>query len=190
MGKLIHFVHQSLDGFIEGPAGEFDWPRMGPQLSAYSQELTGADKVFLYGRVVWEMMSGFWPQAEQHSTDPHDLAYAPIWRAAPKVVVSSTLEKADWNTRVIGENVVEELTALKNSGVTLILFGGSTLAAYLTEQGLIDEYRIFVHPVVLGGGKPVFQQSSHRLGLELVESRVFDDQVVLLRHRRAEDGQV
>ncbi|KQV09880.1 MULTISPECIES: dihydrofolate reductase family protein [unclassified Kitasatospora] len=186
MGKLIHFVHQSLDGFIEGPQGEFDWPLMGPELSAYSQELTGGDKVFLYGRVVWDMMAGFWPQAEQHSTHEHDLAFAPVWRAAPKVVVSRTLEKADWNTRVINENVVEELTALKKSGVTLLLFGGSGLAAHLTEHGLIDEYRVFVHPVLLGGGKPVFQPQNRRIGLELVESRVLDSQVVLLRHRRTD----
>ncbi|MEU7985922.1 dihydrofolate reductase family protein [Streptosporangium canum] len=185
MGRLIHFVHQSLDGFIEGPAGEFDWPQMGPELSAYSQELSGGDKVFLYGRVVWDMMSGYWPRAEQHSTHEHDLAFAPIWRAASKVVVSRTLEKAEWNTRVIGENVVGELTALKESGATLLLFGGSALAAHLTEHGVIDEYQIFVHPVILGGGKPVFQEQSHRAGLELVESRTFDSQVVLLRHRRA-----
>ena len=71
MGKLIHFVHQSLDGFIEGPNGEFGWPRMDPELSAYSQELSGGDKVFLYGRVVWDMMSNFWPKAEQSSTHEH-----------------------------------------------------------------------------------------------------------------------
>jgi dihydrofolate reductase len=185
MGKLIHFVHQSLDGFIEGPNGEFDWPRMDPELSAYSQELSGGDKVFLYGRVVWDMMSNFWPKAEQYSTHEHTLAYAPVWREASKIVVSRTLEKADWNTRVIGENVVEELTALKESGTTLLMFGGSALAAHLTEHGVIDEYRIFVHPVILGGGKPVFQEQSHRVGLELVESRMFDSQVVMLRHRRA-----
>ena len=84
MGKLIHFVHQSLDGFIEGPDGEFDWPRMNPELSAYSQELSGGDKVFLYGRVVWDMMSNFWPKAEQHSTHEHTLVYAPIWRGRPR----------------------------------------------------------------------------------------------------------
>ncbi|MGS2647518.1 dihydrofolate reductase family protein [Streptosporangium sp. LJ11] len=186
MGELIHFVHQSLDGFIEGPNGEFDWPRMSPELSAYSRELTGGDTVFLYGRVVWEMMSDFWPQAEQHTTHEHDLAFAPVWREASKIVVSRTVEKAGWNTRVISENVVEELTALKESGATLLLFGGSVLASHLTEHGVIDEYRVFVHPVILGGGKPLFQEQSHRVGLELVESRTFDSQVVLLRHRRAD----
>ncbi|WP_067181896.1 dihydrofolate reductase family protein [Microtetraspora niveoalba] len=185
MGELIHFVHQSLDGFIEGPNGEFDWPLMGPELSAYSQELSGGGKTFLYGRVVWEMMSNFWPRAEQYSTHEHVLAYAPIWREASKVVVSRTLEEAGWNTRIIRENAVKELTALKESGATLLLFGGSELASHLSEHGVIDEYQVFVHPVVLGGGRPVFKEGIPRAGLELVESRVFDDQVVLLRHRRA-----
>lgn len=184
MAELIHFVHQSVDGFIEGPEGEFDWPTMGTELSAYSQELSDAADAFLYGRVVWDLMSGYWPHAEEHSDHEHDLAFAPMWRAKPKVVASRTLEAADWNTRVIGSDLPREISEIKDSGTTLVLFGGSALVAALTAHGLIDEYRIFVHPVVLGGGKPVFQDPSERLGLELVESRVLDSQVVLLRYRR------
>ncbi|MER6306096.1 dihydrofolate reductase family protein [Streptomyces sp. NPDC001657] len=185
MGKITHFVHQSLDGYIEGPDGAFDWPLMGPELSAHSLQLTTEADQFLYGRKVWDMMSGFWPRAEEYSTDAHDLAFAPVWRSAPKIVVSSTLEQADWNTRVIGTNVVEELTALKRSGARLLLFGGSELAGFLTRHGLIDEYQLFVHPVVLGGGRPVFSTPQERMNLSLVESRTFDSQVVLLRHRPA-----
>ncbi len=111
-------------------------------------------------------MSDFWPQAEQHTTHEHDLAFAPVWREASKIVVSRTVEKAGWNTRVISENVVEELTALKESGATLLLFGGSVLASHLTEHGVIDEYQVFVHPVILGGGKPLFQEQNHRVGLD------------------------
>ncbi|MGC0331427.1 dihydrofolate reductase [Streptomyces sp. SAI-170] len=186
MGKITHFVHQSLDGFIEGPNGEFDWPHMAGELSAHSQALTAEADVFLYGRKVWDLMSGYWPRAEEFSTDAHDLAFAPVWREAPKIVVSSTLKEADWNTRVIGENVVEELTALKESGKNLLLFGGSELASFLTEHRLIDEYQVFVHPVVLGGGRPVLRGPLQRLALDLVESRTFDDKVVMLRHRLAE----
>ncbi|MBL1087627.1 dihydrofolate reductase family protein [Streptomyces actinomycinicus] len=184
MGKITHFVHQSLDGFIEGPNGEFDWPCMDGELSAYSQALTDSADIFLYGRVAWDMMSGFWPRAEEFSTHEHDLAFAPVWRKAPKVVVSSTLTEADWNTRVINTDVIEQLTALKESGAHLLLFGGSALAGFLTEHRLIDEYQIFVHPVVLGGGKPVFTTPQQRFDLTLAESRTFDSQVVLLRHER------
>ncbi|MEU9113613.1 dihydrofolate reductase family protein [Streptomyces sp. NPDC048483] len=186
MGKITHFVHQSLDGYIEGPNGEFDWPVMGGELSGYSQALTAGVDIFLYGRTVWDMMSGYWPHAEEHSTHEHDLAFAPVWRKTPKIVVSSTLKEADWNTRVINTDVVEELTALKRSGAHLLLFGGSALAGFLTEHQLIDEYQIFVHPVVLGGGKPVFRAPQQRLHLTLAESRTFDSQVVLLRHEVAD----
>ncbi|MFI6768598.1 dihydrofolate reductase family protein [Streptomyces sp. NPDC050355] len=182
MGKITHFVHQSLDGYIEGPAGEFDWPVMDDELADYSRTLTDSADIFLYGRVVWDMMAGYWPHAEEHSTHPHDLAFAPLWRKASKIVVSATLTEADHNTRVLRTDVVQELTALKQSGAHLLLFGGSTLAGFLTEHGLIDEYQILVHPVVLGGGKPVFRTPQQRLDLTLTHSQTFDSQVVLLRH--------
>jgi dihydrofolate reductase len=187
--KVIYFVHASLDGFIDGPNGEFDWAAMGPELSAYSFGLNDRSDTFLYGRPVWDMMAGFWPHAESMSDDEHDLAFAPIWREKAKVVFSRTLEKADWNTRVISENIAEEVAALKSQpGGDLLLMGGSTLAAALTAFGLIDEYHVVVHPVVLGGGKPLFRTPKDRINLRLVESRTFDSRSVLLRYERAEQG--
>ncbi|WP_280264322.1 dihydrofolate reductase family protein [Nocardia wallacei] len=183
MGKIIHFVAQSLDGYIEGPNGEFDWPVMDPELSEYSRVAGDEADAFLYGRVVWDMMSSYWPKAEEISDHPHDLEFAPMWRAKPKVVLSRTLRSADWNTRVV--HSPEELAAIKNDeDKTFIIFGGSDMAASLTRLGLIDEYRIFVHPVLLGGGKPVFTDTKLRAALRLVESRTFDNQVVMLRHER------
>jgi dihydrofolate reductase len=185
MRKLVYLVHQSLDGYIEGPNGEFDWPVVGPELSEYGIGLHERADTLLYGRVVWEMMSSFWPQAESMSDDAHDLAFAPIWRATPKIVFSRTLEKADWNARVINANIAEEVTALKEQpGKDLLLTGGSNLAAAFTELGLIDEYHVIVHPVVLGGGKPVFLPPKQRLDLQFVETRTFDNRSVLLRHDR------
>lgn len=182
MGKLVHFVHQSADGYIEGPKGEFDWPVMGPELSGHAQDLNATTDAFLYGRVVWEMMVGFWPRAEELSDHPHTTSYAPIWREKPKVVVSRTLQSADWNTTVVSS--VEDLVTLKDTlSGDLVLFGGSSLAGALTSAGLIDEYQIFVHPVVLGGGKPAFLPTS-RFGLDLVGSRVLDGAVVQLRYTR------
>jgi dihydrofolate reductase len=132
------------------------------------------------------MMAGFWPTAETVSDHPHDIAFAPVWRETPKIVFSRTLEKADWNTRVVGGALPEVVASLKaEPGKDVLLMGGAELAAALTADGLIDEYLVFVHPVVLGGGKRPFADGTARLGLELVESRTFDGRVVLLRFRRA-----
>ncbi|ADB35421.1 bifunctional deaminase-reductase domain protein [Kribbella flavida DSM 17836] len=185
MAKILHYVHSSLDGFIEGPHGEFDWPQMGPDLSAHGIGLNEQVGTFLYGRVVWEMMSGFWPQAESISDHPHDLEFAPIWRRMPKVVVSSTLRDADWNTTVVGS--VAEVAKLKQqAGGDILLSGGSTLAAALTAEGLIDEYHVVVHPVLLGGGKRLFPEGQSRRPLRLVESRLLDERAVLTVHAPAE----
>lgn len=186
MRKIIYFVHTSVDGHIDGPNGEFDWPALGPELSAYSLALTERVDTFLYGRAVWDMMSGFWPHAGSMSTDPHDLSFAPIWRRTPKVVFSNTLTEADWNTRVIDGDLAEEVAALKRQpGKDLLLSGGSRLPATLTGLGLIDEYHIVVHPVVLGGGNRLFLEPKDRINLELVESKTFDSRTVLLRYDRA-----
>jgi dihydrofolate reductase len=183
--KLVYWVHQSVDGFIEGPSGEFDWPVVGPELSAYSFELTDRADAFLYGRKVWEMMSYWWPRAEELSQDPHDLAFAPVWRRTPKIVISRTLESAEYGARVIGRDLAAEVAGLKaQPGRELLLTGGAGAAAALTELGLIDEYQVVVHPVVLGGGAPVFP-GKERLDLRLVETRAFDGRSVLLRYVRA-----
>ncbi|MFD0899582.1 dihydrofolate reductase family protein [Actinomadura sediminis] len=187
MRQIIHFVHVSLDGYIEGPNGEFDWPAMGPELSAYSFDLMERADTFLYGRPVWEMMAGYWPNVESISDDPHDLKFAPVWRRTPKVVFSRTLREPGHGARVVnGANPAEQVAALKaEPGKDLLLMGGASLAAELTAHGLIDEYQVVVHPVVLGGGKALFPEPERRLDLRLVESRTFDARTVLLHHRPA-----
>lgn len=186
MRELAYLVHTSLDGCIEGPNGEFDWAAMGPELSGFSQELNVGVDTFAYGRKVWDMMAGYWPNVESLSDHPHDLAFAPIWREMPKIVFSRTLEKADWNTRVLGGDLAAEVTALKQEpGENILLMGGVELAGELTRLGLVDEYLVVVHPVVLGGTRRPFLPETGRFGLELIETRTFDARAVLLRYRRA-----
>ncbi|MGR6920089.1 dihydrofolate reductase family protein [[Actinomadura] parvosata] len=186
MRKIIFWVHTSVDGHIDGPNGEFDWPVMGEELSAYSEALSERCDTFLYGRGVWEGMVAFWPDAESVSDHPHVLKFAPRWRGTPKIVFSTTLKDDDWAARIIGDNLADQVTELKQQdGKHLLLTGGSGLAAALTEHGLIDEYHVAVHPVVLGGGRPLFAQDARRLGLRLVESRTCDGQVVVMRYERA-----
>ncbi|ANN16541.1 deaminase [Amycolatopsis orientalis] len=184
MRKLVYAVHTSLDGHIEGPAGEFDWAAMGPELSAHSQELTDRADTLVYGRRVWDMMSSYWPRAEEISDHPHDLAYAPIWRNTPKIVFSTTLEKADWHTEVIGGDLAERVTELKSRpGKDLLLMGGAELATALADRGLIDEFHVVVQPVVLGGGKKVFG-GGVRTDLRLTGTRTMDGRAVLLTYEK------
>ena len=186
MRKIIYWVHASVDGFIDGPNGEFDWPRMGPELSAYSEGLDRHVDTLLFGRPVWQMMVGFWPNAESISDDPHVAAFAPFWRATPKIVVSRTYAGDEWASRVIADNLGEAVTELKEQeGVDMLLTGGVGLAASLTELGLIDEYHIAVHPVVLGGGRRLFAEPKQRLNLRRVESRSVDAGVVVTHYAPA-----
>ncbi|MBW8484773.1 dihydrofolate reductase family protein [Actinomadura parmotrematis] len=180
MGKLIYHVHVSVDGFVEGPGGVFDWAEMGPELSDYGAELDGRVRTLLYGRKVWEVMSSYWPKAEEVSDHPHDLRYAPVWRSKPKAVVSRTLETAGWNTRVL--DGPEGVRKLKEEG-DVLLNGGAGLAGALADAGLVDEFLVMVHPVVLGGGRRVLPVDG-RVGLRLEEARVFDGRVTLLRYSR------
>jgi dihydrofolate reductase len=183
MRKVVYWVHMSVDGFIAGPNGEFDWPVMGPELSAYSDRLHERAGTFLYGRVVWELMSGYWPTADQISDDPHSVSFAKVWRPMPKVVFSTTLTDPGWNARV-ATDVEREVRALKaQEGKDMVLTGGARLAATLAGYDLIDEYQVVVHPVVLGGGKQLFPVAE-RFGLRLAGSRVFDGRSVLLSYRR------
>lgn len=186
MRKIIYWVHASVDGFIDGPNGEFDWPVMGPELSAYSEDLDRRVDTLLFGRPVWQMMVGFWPNAESMSDDPHVASFAPFWRATPKIVFSRTYPGDEWTSRVIGTNLAEEVTALKaQAGRDLLLTGGAGVAAALTELGLIDEYHVAVHPVVLGGGRRLFAEPKERINLRLVDARTVDGQVVVKQYRRS-----
>src|SRR4051812_23282940 len=180
MRKIIYLVHTSVDGFIDGPNGEFDWPVMGPELSAYSEALDRTVDTLLFGRPVWQMMVGFWPEAESFSDDPHVARFAPFWRATPKIVFSHDYPGDAWTSRVIGGDLGAEVAALKaEPGADLLLTGGSSLAAALAELGLVDEFHVAVHPVVLGGGRQLFAAPKQRLNLRAVESRLLDGQVVV-----------
>lgn len=186
MKKIIYWVHASVDGFIDGPNGEFDWPVMGPELSAYSEGLDERVDTLLFGRPVWEMMVGFWPNAESISDDPHTARFAPFWRATPKIVFSRSYAGDDWTSRVIGDNLAEEVAELKaGDGGDMLLTGGAGLAAALTELDLIDEYHIAVHPVVLGGGRQLFALPKERVHLRPTASRLLDGNVIVTSYERA-----
>ncbi|MBO2449005.1 dihydrofolate reductase family protein [Actinomadura barringtoniae] len=188
MRKIIYWVHTSADGFVSGPNGEFDWPAVGPELFGHSDEINEGVDLLLYGRVVWEVMAEFWPTADEKLDDPHVKRFAPFWRETPKAVISRSLENPGWGATVIGKeggDLAAEITELKSrEGGDILLTGGASAAAALTELGLIDDIRVVVHPVVLGGGQQLFAGTKDRINLELVETRAFDGKTVMLRYSR------
>ena len=175
----------SLDGFIEGPDREIDWHLVDEELHRHFNEQLGTMGAFLDGRVNYELMAGYWPTADADPSCTGPMAeFARIWRDMPKIVYSRTLERADWNTTIVRDVVVEEVMALKAQPGGDMVLGGADLAATFRRHDLIDEYRIYVHPVVIGRGKPLFRPSDATFVLRLAETRSFGNGVVLLRYTR------
>jgi len=185
MRKIILMMSVSVDGFIEGPNGEIDWHSPGDDFHSHVDEELAAMSAFLHGRVVYELMAAFWPTADANpSCTPRVAAFARIWREMPKIVFSRTLERAEWNTTVIRKVVPEQMRALQAQPGGDMVVSGAGLGAAFIEHDLIDEYRIYVHPIVIGRGKPLFRPSLRRVALRLGETRTFGNGVVLLRYER------
>ena len=187
MRKIILFMSVSLDGFIEGPERQIDWHMVDDELHSHFNEQLRAMGAFLNGRVTYELMAGFWPTADSDpsSTGPM-VEFSGIWRDTPKIVFSRTLERADWNTTIVRDVVVDEVMALKAQPGGDLALGGADLASAFMEHDLIDEYRLYVHPVLIGRGKSLFRASDARTNLQLTETRAFGNGVVLLRYQPAE----
>ena len=183
MPTLIYSMSVSLDGHIAGPDGAIDWAAPDEELMRFHNEQTRELTGHLSGRGLYEDMLG-WETAEQTRTEPRELEFARIWKAIPKLVFSTTLTTVEGNARLVRGDVVDEVAELKDqSGPGIVSVGGAGLAASLAGKDLIDEYRLFVNPVVLGGGTPYFPPLPARLDLELVETQTFS-QVIYLRYRR------
>ena len=175
----------SLDGYIEGPNRELDWHLVDDELHSHFNDYLATMGAFLNGRVTYELMAGFWPTAD---TDPAStrpmVEFARIWRDMPKIVYSRTLERAGWNATIVRDVAPEEVMALKAQAGGDMVLGGADLAAEFMRHDLIDEYRIYIHPVVIGRGKSLFPPSDTRVDLRLAETRTFGNGVVLIRYER------
>jgi dihydrofolate reductase len=179
MKKLIMFNLITLDGFFAGPNGEIDWHNVDDEFQEFAiDQLNSADGL-LFGRATYQLMAGFWPTPDAARQAP---GVAARMNSLSKTVVSKTLASVEWNnTRLVKENVQEELAKLKQQpGKDLLLLGSADLASTLTGLRLIDEYRIMVNPVVLGKGKPLFKNIDHKLAFKLLATRVFRAGNVLL----------
>jgi dihydrofolate reductase len=185
MRKLIYSFGVSLDGFIAGPGGDIDWSAPDEELHRFHNQQARDVGAHLYGRRLYETMT-YWETADENpSATDYELEFARIWKDTPKIVFSKTLEKVEGNARLVSDNVAEEVAELKEQPGKDLAVGGAGLASTFMKLGLIDEYRLFVSPVVLGAGTPYFPALDKRIDLELVETRTFGSRVVHLRYRRA-----
>lgn len=186
MSKVICSMTVSVDGFIAGPGGEIDWSAPDEELHQFHNDQTRELSAHLLGRRLYEVMLYWETAAENPDAGEIELDFARIWTALPKVVFSTTLESVVGNTRLATGGVAEEVARLKEeSGGRDLGVGGAGLSAALTKLGLIDEYRLFVSPIVLGAGIPYFPPLEERVPLELVETRTFASRIVYLRYQRA-----
>jgi dihydrofolate reductase len=183
MGKLIYLMNVSLDGFVATADGGLDWTFVDDELHTWFNEDTRSVDASLYGRRMYETMSAYWPTGE---TDPASTAvmreYARIWNAMPKVVFSTTLDSVAWNSRLVAGDPAEHLAEIRREFQGDIEVSGPTLASAFIESGSVDEYRMVIHPVILGSGKPYFPPLSRPIGLRLLETRTFASGAQLLRY--------
>lgn len=181
MGKVVYSMNVSLDGFVDTPDHSLDWANVDEELHRWFNDESRAAGAFVYGRRLYEVMAAYWPTAESDpAATPAMVEFARIWNPKPKVVFSSTLDEVQWNSRLARGDVGEEIERLRAEVEGEISVGGPTLAAELIRRGLVDDYRMAVHPVILGAGTPFFPPLARPLDLRLVEARRFDSGVMYL----------
>jgi dihydrofolate reductase len=184
MGHLVYSLNVSLDGFVEDADGSIEWATVDEELHSYFNEQARAVDAFLYGRRMYELMAGAWPtRDEQPDAQAVEVEFAKIWRPKPKVVFSRTLERAEWSTRIVRDNLAGAIAELTAEFEGPLSVDGPGIAASLIELGLVDVFEPVVHPVVLGGGKPFWPTEVPKMRLVLEETRQFESGAVLLRYR-------
>ncbi len=190
MGRFVYWMNTSLDLLIEGAVGENgggDWMRIGERVHRIFNERATDLALMVQGRVVYEIMEGFWPAAATDASQPDYVQeYGSIWTTKPKVLVSASRSEASHNTRVIGSGgrdaTLAALAEIRAEADGPVGVGGATLATHLLEAGLLDEMLLFVHPVILGGGRALFDRVGSRVECDLVEHEALDDGVTLQRY--------
>ncbi|MEC0311507.1 dihydrofolate reductase family protein [Paenibacillus lautus] len=182
--KVIYSMMVSLDGFIETEDHLIDWSTPDEELHRYFNEAENEIDIHLYGRRLYTNMASYWPTADLNPEAPdYEIEYARKWKNQKKIVFSTTLDHVDWNSTLVRGNIKEFMEELKLQPGLHMDLGGAGIAASFMEQDLIDEYRLYIHPIVLRGGTPMFHSLRNRIHLQLVESRAFGSGVVLLRYQ-------
>ncbi|GAA1295987.1 hypothetical protein Psi02_12020 [Planotetraspora silvatica] len=182
MRNIFLFMMTSLDGYYAGPNGEIDWHNVDEEFNQFAADQLAEVDTLLFGRVTYQGMASWWPTPMAKESDP---VIAEKMNGIAKLVVSTTLDSADWaNTRLLRDGMADEIARLKRRpGKDIAIFGSSELTVSLLRLGLVDELRIMVAPVVLGDGRSLFGTAENRIGMELLRTRSFRSGNVLLHYR-------
>ena len=186
MGRLIYAMNVSLDGFVETPDHSLEWATVDEEIHGWWNDQVRTVDASLYGRRVYELMAAHWPTADDDpATTDVMREFAAIWNPMPKVVFSHTLEQVEHNSRLVRGDVGDVLAELRGDIAGDLDVAGPDLAGQFIRQGLVDDYRLVVHPVILGAGTPFWPELGTPLPLELVETHRFASGAVYLGYRSA-----
>ena len=182
MGKLIYSMNVTLDGYIAARGDDIGWGTPSTELHQWFNDRAREMSASLYGRKLYELMNAHWPTADQDpDAPPVEVEFARIWQKTPKVVFSTTLTEVGDNARLVSGDAVAEITRLKAEDAPMEI-GGASLAGTAMRAGLVDEYQVIAHPVLVGGGTPFFSALDSWVNLGLVETRTFPDGVTMSRY--------
>ena len=185
MRKIISFMHISLDGFVAGPNGEMNWIKVDEEIFDHVGERISETDTALYGRVTYEMMQNYWPTAaDKPAATRHDIEHSKWYSKVHKVVLSKTMKDAELtNTTIISDNLSDRISEIKQqAGEDILLFGSPTATHSLIQQNLIDGYWLFVNPIILGQGIPLFVDINDKIKLKLLTTRQFTSGVTELNY--------
>lgn len=186
MRKIISFIHISLDGFVAGPNGEMDWITVDQEIFDFVGKRISKGDTALYGRVTYQMMEGYWPTAaDQPNATKHDIEHSKWYSKVHKVVLSKTLNPTDLkNTTIISNNLTDQINEIKRSGdgEDILLFGSPSATHSLLKENLIDGYWLFINPVILGRGIPLFKDITDKTKLKLLSTHLFTSGVTELNY--------
>ena len=187
MRKIISFMHISLDGFVAGPNGELDWAKVDEEIFDHVGKRISEGDTALYGRVTYQMMESYWPTAgDKPTASKHDIEHSKWYSKVHKVVLSKTMNPDSYretNTRIISDNLSDRLNEIKQQGdKEILLFGSPTATHSLIQLNLIDGYWLFVNPIILGQGIPLFADIKDKIKLKLLTTRQFTSGVTELNY--------
>jgi dihydrofolate reductase len=185
MRKIISFMHISLDGFVAGPNGEMNWIKVNEEIFDFVGERVGKGDTALYGRKTYQMMESYWPTAgDAPDASKHDKEHSAWYKKIHKIVLSKTMKGQILNnTSIISDNLIAEINKVKQKpGSDIAVFGSPSATHALQQHNLIDGYWLFLNPIILGKGIPLFKDIKEQTKLNLLSTHKFSCGVVELSY--------